>query len=162
MVKRSWRRFDWMLLGALLLLSAYGVVMIYSATIDTPGVGDPVGRQLLYLGLGVALLLLAASVDYRLLEIVQHPWSFLTPLVLVLLNVVAVAAWQIEQTKASALTASLLAPVLAPLGIGLVLIVFVFAIDKVWLRTNQVSQNFYGILNAIFCFFKVRAVEQGV
>jgi rod shape determining protein RodA len=139
MVKRSWRRFDWMLLGALLLLSAYGVVMIYSATIDTPGVGDPVGRQLLYLGLGVALLLLAASVDYRLLEIVQHPWSFLTPLVLGLLNVVAVAAWQIEQTKASALTASLLAPVLAPLGIGLVLIVFVFAIDKVWLARSDLA-----------------------
>ncbi len=139
MVKRSWRRFDWMLLGALLLLSAYGVVMIYSATIDTPGVGDPVGRQLLYLGVGVVLLLLVASVDYRLLEILQHPLSFLTPLVLGLLNVAAVTAWQIEQTKATALTASLLAPVLVPMGIGLVLVLFVFAIDRVWLDRGSPS-----------------------
>jgi rod shape determining protein RodA len=137
MGKRPWRRFDWTLLGALLLLSAYGVIMIYSATIDTPGVGDPVGRQSLYLGVGIVLLLIVASVDYRLLEILQHPLSFLSPLVLGLLNVAAVAAWQIEQTKATALTASLLAPVLTPLAIGLGLILFVFAVDRVWLARSD-------------------------
>ncbi len=142
MGKRPWRRFDWMLLGALLLLSAYGVIMIYSATIDTPGVGDPVQRQSLYLGVGTALLLIVASVDYRLLEILQHPLSFLTPLVLGLLNVAAVAAWQIKQTKAAALTASLLAPVVTPLAIGLVLILFVFAVDRAWLaRSDQASSR---------------------
>jgi len=139
MVKRSWRRFDWMLLGALLLLSAYGVVMIYSATIDTPGVGDPVGRQLLYLGVGIALLLLVASVDYRLLEILQHPVSFLTPFVLGLLNVAAVVAWQIKQAQAAALTASLLTPALVPLAIGLVLILFVFAVDRIWLAQSDLE-----------------------
>jgi|GEM_PF-68908 len=139
MVKRSWRRFDWMLLGALLLLSAYGVVMIYSATIDTSGVGNPVGRQLLYLGVGIALLLLVASVDYRLLEILQHPVSFLTPLVLGLLNVAAVAAWQVKQTQPTTLTTNLLAPALVPLAIGLVLILFVFAIDRVWLARSDLE-----------------------
>jgi rod shape determining protein RodA len=142
MGKRPWRRFDWMLLGALLALSAYGVIMIYSATIDTPGVGDPVQRQSLYLGVGTALLLIVASVDYRLLEILQHPLSFLTPLVLGLLNIAAVAAWQIKQTKAAALTASLLAPVVIPLAIGLVLILFVFAVDRAWLaRSDQASSR---------------------
>ena len=137
MGKRPWRRFDWTLLGALLLLSIYGVVMIYSATIDTPGVGDPVGRQSLYLGVGIVLLLLVASVDYRLLEILQHPVSPLTPLVLCLLNVAVLAAWQIERTEADTLTAGLLAPVLAPLMVGLVLILFVFVIDRVWLASSQ-------------------------
>ncbi len=137
MGKRPWRRFDWPLLGALLLLAAYGVVMIYSATIDTSGVGDPVGRQSLYLGVGVVLLLLVASVDYRLLEILQHPFSFLTPLVVGMLNVVAVASWQVEQTKATALSASLLAPVLRPLVIGLALILLVFVIDRVWLSRSD-------------------------
>ncbi|MBN1135888.1 MAG: rod shape-determining protein RodA [Anaerolineae bacterium] len=137
MGKRPWRRFDWMLLGALLLLSAYGVIMIYSATIDTLGVGDPVQRQLLYLGVGVVLLLLVASVDYRLLEILQHPFSFLTPLVLWLLNIAAVAAWQLERTDATAFTASQLAPFLPPLAIGLVLVLFVFAIDRVWLAQSE-------------------------
>jgi rod shape determining protein RodA len=133
MGKRPWRRFDWALLGALLLLSAYGVVMIYSATIDTPGVGEPVQRQVLYLGVGVVLMLLVASVDYRLLEIVQHPLSFLTPLVLGLLNVAALVAWQAGRTAAAALTADLLGPVLTPLAIGLVLLLSVYAVDRVWL-----------------------------
>jgi len=137
MGKRPWRRFDWALLGALLLLSAYGVVMIYSATIDTPGVGDPVQRQLLYLGVGIVLLLLVASVDYRLLEILQHPFSFLTPLVLGLLNVAVLVAWQIKQTDAAALTAGLLAPVLMPLALGLVLILSIFAIDRIWLAQSD-------------------------
>jgi len=137
MGKRPWRRFDWALLGALLLLSAYGVVMIYSATIDTPGVGEPVQRQLLYLGVGIVLLLLVASVDYRLLEIVQQPLSFLTPLVLGLLNVAALVAWQIGRTDATALTAGLLAPLLTPLAIGLVLILTVFAVDRVWLSQSD-------------------------
>ena len=137
MGKRPWRRFDWPLLGALLLLSAYGVVMIYSATIGTSGVGDPVGRQALYLGVGAVLLLIVASVDYRLLEILQHPFSFLPPLVLGLLNIVAVAAWQIKQTKAIALSASLLTPVMVPLAIGLALISLVFAIDRVWLARSD-------------------------
>jgi len=82
---------------------------------------------------GTGLLLLDSSVDYRLLEIVQHPWSFLTPVVLGLLHAVALAAWQIGQTKATALTAGLLAPVLAPLGTGLALILAVFVADRVWL-----------------------------
>lgn len=136
MGKRPWRRFDWLLLGALLLLSAYGVVMIYSATIDTPGVGDPVRRQSLYLGVGVVLLFLVASIDYRLLEILQHPFSFLAPVVMGLLNLAAMAAWQIQQTRATALSASLLTPILVPLAIGLVLILLVFAVDRMWLARS--------------------------
>ena len=78
--KRSWRNFDYLLLGTLLVLSAYGVVMIYSATINTLGVENPVQRQIIYVALGLVLLLVTASLDYRLLEVVQHPFTVLHPL----------------------------------------------------------------------------------
>ncbi|MGD2206579.1 MAG: hypothetical protein PVH17_07360, partial [Anaerolineae bacterium] len=61
MVKRSWRNFDYLLLGTLLILSAYGVMMVYSATIDTLGVEDAVSRQIVYIIAGIAILLLTAS-----------------------------------------------------------------------------------------------------
>ena len=65
MLRRSWRNFDYLLLGTLLVLSAYGVIMIYSATINTLGVENPVQRQILYrIGAGVVLLLVTASLDY--------------------------------------------------------------------------------------------------
>ena len=45
MGKRSWRNFDYVLMGTLLVLSAYGVTMIYSATINTLGVDNAVQIQ---------------------------------------------------------------------------------------------------------------------
>ena len=47
MARRSWRNFDYLLLGVLLTLSAYGAVMVYSATIDTLGVESPLQRQVI-------------------------------------------------------------------------------------------------------------------
>ena len=47
MARRSWRNFDYVLLGALFALSAYGVIMIYSATIETFGLGNPAHRQMI-------------------------------------------------------------------------------------------------------------------
>ncbi|NIV31645.1 MAG: rod shape-determining protein RodA, partial [Anaerolineae bacterium] len=64
MVRRSWRNFDYILLGALLVLSAYGVTMIYSATINTLGVENPVQRQILYIVAGTVILLATAAIDY--------------------------------------------------------------------------------------------------
>ena len=73
MARRSWRNFDYILLGALLVLSAYGVIMIYSATINTLGVENSVQRQILYVVAGTIILLVTASIDYRLLHILQVP-----------------------------------------------------------------------------------------
>ena len=49
MARRSWRNFDYVLLAVLLVLSAFGATMIYSATIDTLGVENPVQRQVIYI-----------------------------------------------------------------------------------------------------------------
>ena len=103
MVKRSWRNFDYILLVALLILSAYGVIMIYSATINTLGVDNPVQRQILYIVAGMVILLATASIDYRLLHILQVPISILTPIILGLMNVGLVIVWRMQQVAAAEL-----------------------------------------------------------
>lgn len=67
MVSSRLRHFDYLLLAATVLLMVYGVVMIYSATRNAPGLDDLARRQLIYAGLGLVLMVLAAAIDYRLL-----------------------------------------------------------------------------------------------
>ncbi len=136
MARRSWRNFDYILLVALLTLSAFGVVMIYSATINTLGVENPVQRQLLYIVAGTAVLLVSASLDYRLLDIVQHPISILAPLILGLMNVGLVMTWQINQVNIPDFvpTADFFIPHLPAMVSALLMIFVVFLTDRSWLQ----------------------------
>ncbi|MEJ2734257.1 MAG: rod shape-determining protein RodA [Anaerolineae bacterium] len=138
MAKRSWRRFDYLLLAVLLLLSAYGVIMIYSATTNTLGLENAVQRQLIYVAAGTAVLLVTASIDYRLLDIPQYPIRILTPLVVALMNVglvimLAIGSpdWQAQQT---APTVEFFLPDLPAIVTGMVLVFIVFALDRAWLE----------------------------
>ena len=69
--RRLYFHIDWLLLGAVVLLSLIGVAMIYSTTYVTAnGVGHAapqVWTQVYALGLGVVALLLCLAVDYRML-----------------------------------------------------------------------------------------------
>jgi rod shape determining protein RodA len=70
--RRLYFHIDWLLLGAVVLLSLIGVAMIYSTTYITMpnGTGhanSQVWSQLYALGLGVLALLLCLAVDYRML-----------------------------------------------------------------------------------------------
>jgi rod shape determining protein RodA len=136
MARRSWRNFDYLLLGVLLLLSAYGVIMIYSATINTLGIEDAVWRQIIYVVAGATLLLITASVDYRLLEIVQHPLPVLTPFVLALGNVGLIVSWRIGQMPVDGVapSAALFKPNLPVMVMGVVLMAIVFLVDRAWIE----------------------------
>ncbi len=136
MARRSWRNFDYPLLVALLALSAYGVVMIYSATINTAGIGNPVQRQALYLAVGMGLLLVIASVDYRLLEIVQHPFAFLTPLLLSGVSVALVISWRMEQLRAVGIASpfALAGSDLMAMAAGVICILAAFVADRRWIE----------------------------
>ena len=65
--RRLYRHIDWLLVGALVLLCAIGVTMIYSTTYDptADGVGPQVSRQLWALGIGLVVFIIMLSVDYR-------------------------------------------------------------------------------------------------
>jgi rod shape determining protein RodA len=143
MARRSWRNFDYLLLAALLALSAYGVVMIYSATIDTLGLGNPVQRQAMYVGIGTLVLLVVASVDYRLLDLLQQPISILTPIVLAAMELGMIVTWRLGQMgdAATGLEGEVLfhladlRPVLPAMIAGVVLVAIVYLADRQWVPT---------------------------
>ncbi len=64
-----WRQFDWVLLGASIVLTAFGILMIRSATLDAidPDLINRVPNQIRYAIIGFALLFMLAALDYRIL-----------------------------------------------------------------------------------------------
>jgi rod shape determining protein RodA len=85
MNRRVWRYFDSVLLGAAILLTIYGVAMIYSATRETPSLSELVPRQAIYGVFGLLVMLAVASFDYRFLENLH---KILYVVVLILLGIV--------------------------------------------------------------------------
>jgi rod shape determining protein RodA len=136
MARRSWRNFDYLLLGGLLMLSAFGVVMIYSATINTLGLENPVRRQIIYVFAGTAVLLVTASIDYRLLNLVQHPLPILTPLILGLLSTGLVITLRLQQVPVldSPPTFQSFVPDLPAMVVGLILVFIAYGIDRRWIK----------------------------
>ena len=68
--RRLYRHIDWLLVGALLLLCAIGVTMIYSTTYDpmTGAAGLEVSKQSLALVIGLVAFICVLAVDYRWLS----------------------------------------------------------------------------------------------
>lgn len=85
--RRLFVHLDWLLLGAILLLAAIGLAMIYSTTYDP--VRDRVGPQFFTqfyaIGLGLFALAVCLVIDYRYLAEQSHP--ILGAIVLMLLYV---------------------------------------------------------------------------
>lgn len=68
-----WKHFDLMLLGATLLLVLIGILFIRSATLDAVDT-DLIGRvrsQIIYAILGIIVVFILASFDYRLLGVLE-------------------------------------------------------------------------------------------
>lgn len=81
-----WRQFDFILLFASLALTAFGILMIRSATIDAidPDLISRVPDQIRFAILGFAVLFGLAVLDYRLVGAV-HQWLYIAMLILLLL-----------------------------------------------------------------------------
>lgn len=61
----SWRNFDFLLLGAVILASGFGTVMIRSAIAGNEILQPLIARQVYFAILGVVLIFVLASIDYR-------------------------------------------------------------------------------------------------
>ncbi|HNK63651.1 MAG TPA: FtsW/RodA/SpoVE family cell cycle protein [Anaerolineales bacterium] len=61
----SWRNFDFLLLGAIVLASAFGTAMIRSAVAGNEVLQPLIARQVYFAILGVVLIFFLASIDYR-------------------------------------------------------------------------------------------------
>jgi rod shape determining protein RodA len=83
-----WRHFDYVLLVTALLLTAYGIVMVYSATLadspkDSPFLSTFPGHQAVFAILGLALLVVFTAVDSRLIQAAGYPIYVVNLLLLV-------------------------------------------------------------------------------
>lgn len=81
-----WRYFDVWLLAAVLLLTAYGILMIRSAVTGAPAFQGYPQQQMIWAGLGIAILLATAAIDYRVLT--SGHWYIYLLLVALLVAVV--------------------------------------------------------------------------
>lgn len=85
--RRSLLNFDiFLLLGTAVLLTV-GILFVYSSSIDSAGVrtNNEYLRQIVWATTGIALLLVVAFLDYRIIERLA-PWLYLAGLVLLLLT----------------------------------------------------------------------------
>ncbi len=82
----SWRTFDFILLGAIVLASSFGTVMIRSAIAGNEVLQPLIMRQVYFALLGVVLIFLVASVDYRYWLALYRPIYFVIMIFLVTLT----------------------------------------------------------------------------
>jgi rod shape determining protein RodA len=61
----SWRNFDFMLLGAVVLAAAFGAMMIRSAIAGNIDLAGYDARQVYFAAAGTVVIVLLASIDYR-------------------------------------------------------------------------------------------------
>jgi rod shape determining protein RodA len=89
----NWRHFDFWLLGAVAVLTIFGITMIRSAVAGNIEVANHAIRQLVFALIGIVLMFLTASIDYRYWASVSKTLYVLTAFVLLMLNVVAAAVF---------------------------------------------------------------------
>lgn len=65
---RFLKNFDWILFAAIFLLLAIGVSVLFSTTLNMVGGSGEALKQLIYAGIGLILLFLFSTFDYRLLK----------------------------------------------------------------------------------------------
>ncbi len=87
----SWRYFDFWLLGAVALLTIFGITMIRSAVagnIELTTETNLVNRQLIFAALGLAVVLIIASIDYHLWASMSRTLYIGTAITLLVVNVI--------------------------------------------------------------------------
>jgi rod shape determining protein RodA len=88
-----WRHFDFWLLGAVAILTIFGITMIRSAIAGNIDLVDHAQRQLIFAVAGFFILFGIAAIDYRYWSSVSNVMYFGTAAALIILNVVATAVF---------------------------------------------------------------------
>ena len=86
----SWRYFDFLLLGAVALLTIFGITMIRSAIAGNIELieGNTVQKQIIFAVAGLVIMIIVSLIDYRLLAALSRPLYFGMAILLAVLNVV--------------------------------------------------------------------------
>lgn len=83
----SWRHFDFWLLGAVALLTLFGIVMIRSAIAGNIELieANTVQKQIIFALIGFGVIAIVSAIDYKILSALSRPLYFATITVLVIL-----------------------------------------------------------------------------
>jgi rod shape determining protein RodA len=77
-VTRTWRDYNFFLLGCVLVLTGFSLAMVYSATLRVPATEGYFSRHIVNLLVGVAAMLLLTSLDYHALQAWAAPFYLAT------------------------------------------------------------------------------------
>src|SRR5512143_2936037 len=89
----SWPNFDFLLLGAVVMASAFGITMIRSAIAGNEELLPLATRQIYFALIGLVVIFLLASIDYRYWLSIHWPVYIITMLFLVSLSNLGQAAF---------------------------------------------------------------------
>jgi rod shape determining protein RodA len=89
----SWRYFDFWLLGAVVLATAFGTTMIRSAVAGNEVLLPLINRQIYFAIAGLALIFVVAAIDYRYWMALYRPVFIVISLFLIALNLSATAVF---------------------------------------------------------------------
>jgi rod shape determining protein RodA len=89
----SWRYFDFWLLGAVVLATAFGTTMIRSAVAGNEVLLPLINRQIYFALLGILLIFVVASIDYQYWIALYRPVFIVISLFLIALNLSATAVF---------------------------------------------------------------------
>src|SRR5215510_10527339 len=82
----SWRYFDFLLLGAVVLATAFGTTMIRSAVAGNEELLPLINRQIYFAVAGIVLIFVVAAIDYRYWMALYRPIFIVISILLVALN----------------------------------------------------------------------------
>ena len=88
------RRFDWLLMGAILLLMAMGLVSLFS--LSSTGLFPFFERQLLWTGIGLFLMTIVSFVDFRLFRTQTIAVMMLYAIAVILLSTVLIIGLRVR------------------------------------------------------------------
>lgn len=88
-----WRHFDFWLLGAVIVALVFGVTMIRSAIAGNENLAELVPRQMIYGGIGFAIILIVSAIDYRFWSGAIVPMYAVIVVALLLLFVVGLTSF---------------------------------------------------------------------
>ena len=94
MLRREiWRHFDYWLFGAVLILSVFGIVMIRSAIAGNQELAGSVQSQTIYVALGMGIILVVASINYRTWSSLSRLMYIFGVVMLIGINIIGEAAF---------------------------------------------------------------------
>ncbi len=80
----TWRYFDFWLFGVVVILSIFGVAMIQSAIAGNIDLAEHVNRQIVFLIIALAMMLVVSAVDYRYWLSFTRPFYYITMVFLII------------------------------------------------------------------------------